>query len=481
MVWSFAPVCYGSAIPNLELDLELDSGLDSELAEEFSSRKQQTLVNKKPQLLEAIAPEAPSTPLKLEEFKDWTTLEIDPPEIALEAPHSEVEPESNALTNSDIAQLQPQGLSPSEPGQPGSADNLSADNLLKAAGLMGTSRTPLEIQGYQAWQQAQAPVEIEVTPADNSEDADDSEDDWRFEIQPTILVPFSVTGTSRISGDLIQLDRGNLNIPPGLLQLGNFIRASDGLEIELPPDFSLDNFALESIETDIDLGLGDILGSDAIFRISGRVEAWKGDFGLFFEGMYSYLRQSEEITLGPFQFALPNQLVVTTGSRDIDVRVVSEQGLFDFGVTYSFDFPLGDTTENESGERTPGYPIFSFQPIVGGHVGLLTSIVDLDPGEDIGFSEVYVGPLAGGRLVLKFSDAFSLGVRGHVSSFGIGGATEWTFLAGLDWRLSRLFSLRAAYRIYDLSYETENDGRNFELDTQEQGLWLGLTLYLPLF
>ncbi|MGF1493914.1 MAG: hypothetical protein ACFBSC_15965 [Microcoleaceae cyanobacterium] len=470
LLGAMTPVCYGRTLSEPELALK-SSGSTEKVWTEMEQAPhfpEQSVVEVVRVLEEdGIAGTSKALASGSQSLKVWKFDPQDsaPQELSLQTPSPQHLSESSALSKV------------SEQVAPGTADLLLNPATLDNSEI--TAEMELEIQEYSRWQQAQAdPAEDEPVPEVVESDEDD---EWRFEFQPTALIPLYVTGTSRIDG-LIQLDPGDINIPPGLANLGRFIQAS-GTDVSLPPDFSLDNFGFQSVETDFELDLGDILEFDRIFRASARAEAWKGDLGIFLEGMYSFLGTTAEVELGPFQFTGPNQGVITTGSQDYDISVESHLGFFDLWRMYSFAFPLGNSSDlDEDGDidedDNPGYPILKLEPTAGVHFGFLSQKIDLDPGGIASFSDLYVGPLAGGRISLAFSDTWTIGVRGHVSSFGIADAMEWTLVAGFEWKPVYFASLRLGYRVYDLSYETESDGRDFDYDQTEHGLWTGLTLFL---
>jgi len=96
----------------------------------------------------------------------------------------------------------------------------------------------------------------------------------------------------------------------------------------------------------LDLSFSDIFSNFDMFGLSGRVEAWKGDWGIFFDGMYVDLE-------GDFTIAVPTP---GPGTPIIGIDVDIEDEMFDFGVAYKlFKVPL-----DESGNR-----MLTFAPLGG--------------------------------------------------------------------------------------------------------------------
>lgn len=207
----------------------------------------------------------------------------------------------------------------------------------------------------------------------------------------------------------------------------------------------------------LDLSIGDILDNFDIFGLSARVEAWKGKWGLIFDGMY--------VDVGG-EFSLQ-----TPGPLDVGVDVDIVQTTLDFGVGY----------------RLVEGPAFRFEPYVGLRYAHLKEEITLsvaagplgEKGQLLGGTADWLEPFVGGRIVFLLTEKLDFAVRGEVGGFGLGSASEltWSIIAGLDYQPWQRTSLKLAYRLYDIDYEHGSGVEQFGLDGQMGGLWLGVTLY----
>jgi len=313
------------------------------------------------------------------------------------------------------------------------------------------------------------------TEAEAVEEEDGNQ--WEFEIQPTILLPLNVSGEVTVEG-LIQLDRDDL-----AESIGGFVD-----QVTLPENVDLSQFddvdidavlnelAIQSVTFDLDLE--DILNLERALRLSGRVQAWKGNFGLIFDGQYSRVEEEGGFTIGPLEVMDGEGNVRRSEAAEFDTNLQVEQAFFDFAATYHFGDEIVRRQAADVPEEEIDFPLFFVEPIAGVRLAFLSQDTEIDPGPEFGFDSTYIEPLIGARLGLQVSPRIILGLRGDVSGFGIGSDVTWNFLAGLDWRFSRNTSLRAAYRFNELNYDTEENDREFDLNVQEQGIWLGLSFYL---
>lgn len=308
---------------------------------------------------------------------------------------------------------------------------------------------------------------------------------WRFSLQPTILLPFSIQGTASVEGpilvganDLLE----TIEIPSDAIPETFLLRSSEvreranDLEFDRPELGTLnvsDGIPIRSI--DFDLDLEDVLSFDRAIRLSGRFEAWRDRLGFTFDGQYSRIKQTGDATIGPIEIVGTNGNTITTGTAEFDLEFVSEMATFDLATSYHF----GNDTRNQSPENSsnPQYPLLFAEPYAGIRISYLGQEAKIDPGPDIDVDTVYVDPILGARLGLQVSDQVTFAVRGDVGGFGVGSNLTWFLVAGLDWQFVKSTSLRFAYRIYDFDFDTDNDN-DFSLDYQEEGIWLGFNFYL---
>jgi opacity protein-like surface antigen len=210
----------------------------------------------------------------------------------------------------------------------------------------------------------------------------------------------------------------------------------------------------------VDVSFSDIIDKlDIAFM--GRAEAWKGKWGLYFDGLY--------MDLGA-DFTTPRGLV----STDIDVKMT----VFDFGIGHQLlKAPVGKNDDQ----------MLSFDLLGGGRyinldgeIDIKTNgpLADIVSGRTFGRREEWVEPVIGGRLLWNMSDKLATGVRFDFGGFGIGEGSNlsWNLVAGIDYKLKKNMSLKAGYRILDLDYDSGSGNKKFGVDAQFRGPIFGLTI-----
>lgn len=210
----------------------------------------------------------------------------------------------------------------------------------------------------------------------------------------------------------------------------------------------------------VDASIGDILDNFQ-FGFLGRVEAWKGNWGGFLDGMY--VKLGDDIPAGG-----------PIASGDF----TTQQGIIEFGAMYR----LPEVTFGSADEQT-----LIFDLIAAGRYFTLSQELNLTGAGPIGMfrsgsvSQDWAEPYFGGRVawnnLFGWTEALSIGVRADVGGFGVGSNLTWSVLAGLDYRVSRLISLRFGYRWLDVDFDSGGSTPLFVFDVQMSGPVLGLTFH----
>ena len=222
----------------------------------------------------------------------------------------------------------------------------------------------------------------------------------------------------------------------------------------------------------VELTFKEVMEIFDVFGLSMRFEAWKGRFGLIFDGMYLKLNTSKSVALSS-----PGPIDITL-SVDID-KVDIQQAIFDFAAAYRvLEKPLRKGRE---------LPALYFDPFLGVRVNYLkqevTGRVEFQGREllsgTLGDEKTWPELMFGGRLVLQALENLSFTARGSVSGFGIGEGSDiqWDFLAAADYRPWRIASFRVGYRVYQIDYMTGSDIDAFGYDATQHGPWLGVGFY----
>ncbi len=210
----------------------------------------------------------------------------------------------------------------------------------------------------------------------------------------------------------------------------------------------------------VDIGFSDLFDNlDIAFM--GRLEAWKGDWGLFLDGTY--------MDIGA-DFSTRQSLV----SADIDVKMI----MLEFGLGYHlWETPVGkDKTQKLSFDLLGGGRYMNLK----GEIDIKTNgpLADIISGRTFDKREEWVDPIIGGRLRWDIDEKLAAAVRFDFGGFGIGNGSDqtWNLLAGIDYKLKENMRLKAGYRIFDLDYDSGSGNKEFGIDAQFRGPIIGLTI-----
>lgn len=242
--------------------------------------------------------------------------------------------------------------------------------------------------------------------------------------------------------------------------------ASDEWRVELTPYFfapAVDAKSTVSGSTSsLDLSFGDIIDNFGVFGLSGRIEAWKGDWGIFFDGAY---------------LALDGDFTLSTPAPTIGIGVEITDAMLDFGLGYRLlKLPLAEDQSR----------MLIGDLLGGGRYHYLKQEIELSAvhpilgpvGTTLGGDEEWVELIVGARIKFDIFENFAVLVRGDVGGFGIGSGSDltWNVVAGVDWRFKENMSLKIGYRILDVDYERHSGASTFGFDGQMKGPIIGLTI-----
>jgi hypothetical protein len=241
---------------------------------------------------------------------------------------------------------------------------------------------------------------------------------WRFSFEPYVYVPFGVNGDVTVGG----------------------------------------------VEVPINAGIGDIFDvaiNTLNFAAFGRVEAWKGPWGIVFDGAYANLgtAQTVEIPL-PSElqlFGLPSEI-------DIDAAVGVSFSRFDLAAAYRFgdgNLPNALRTADTEFDLGP----FLFDAIAGLRLQTFTNelVLTSNLGDEFDFSDsqTFLEPMLGGHARWNMSDNLAVLTGASISGFGIGDLTlSVDGYAGIDWLFSGNTSLLASYRFTYVDSSSDSLGLN---------------------
>ncbi|MGL4503182.1 MAG: outer membrane protein [Planktothrix sp.] len=330
-----------------------------------------------------------------------------------------------------------------------------------------------------------------------------SNNGWRFEVEPMLFVPFNIDGYAIVGEgasvnrfvlvDLITTEITNriLNqLPQDLIEKAvdrvlerlPFDRRNNRLEDRIAQEVRerlqqrgqdlterLETQIREGVQTivdrvppgqvpvevDFNFGLGKILEFDKILELGTRLEAWNGDIGLIFQGVYS-------------------ELGLTEKGSEIDINFNTELLTAEVLLAWHLGtLPL--RAVKDTSKPSPVYPSLDFELYGGTRFGYLNTDFGFDPGPDINYRPDWFDPSLGAQIQLNLADNLAITTRGGTAITGGSEAlANWDLLIGLDWQVSRDLTLSAGYRLYQLKVEKEGDFGTSTVKMTSQGMRLGL-------
>ncbi|RZM76658.1 hypothetical protein [Leptolyngbya iicbica] len=239
---------------------------------------------------------------------------------------------------------------------------------------------------------------------------------WRFTVEPFVYIPFGINGDITVRG----------------------------------------------VSATIDAGPGDIFDTivnDLNFAAFGEIEAWKGPWGVFFNGAYTNMGtgRTDDIPVPPqFQAAgFPPQVTV-------DAAVGTSFSQFDLGGAYRFgdgNLPTALRTADTEFDLGP----FIFDAFAGMRIYTFNNSLELT-GQfgnrlELDQSRTIAEPLIGGRARWNISENLAALAGGSMSGFSLGDLTfSVAGYGGVDWLFSGNTSLTALYRFTYLEYSSSSSG-----------------------
>lgn len=88
--------------------------------------------------------------------------------------------------------------------------------------------------------------------------------------------------------------------------------------------------------------------------------------------------------------------------------------------------------------------------------------------------EDWIDPVIGAHYTLPFADNWSFTLRGDIGGFGVGSDFAWQTVGALRWQASERLGVVAAYRYFDMDYETGSGSDHFLYDMAVSDPGLGV-------
>lgn len=83
--------------------------------------------------------------------------------------------------------------------------------------------------------------------------------------------------------------------------------------------------------------------------------------------------------------------------------------------------------------------------------------------------KTFVDPIIGVHILAPLSEKWWFGFRGDIGGFGVGSEFSWQAYADIGFRISRVVSVLAGYRVLDMDYQSETAFDPVELDLMISG------------
>ena len=243
-----------------------------------------------------------------------------------------------------------------------------------------------------------------------------AEEAWRVTVTPYAFLPVSTTGTSTVAGR----------------------------------------------SADLDLDLADIVET-LNFAASARVEAWRGDVGVMVDGYYASIGKDAA-----------RSSAAGTASARVDVTS-TQWWLSVMGGYRALAGTMGGDGRAYAVDLGAGIKINGIRQEIDAGIG-----TDLAPGTGVersfGGTETFVEPAVSLRATVEVASNWTLATRADLSGFGVAGDDlQWLVLAGAEWRVSGLTSLRLGWQVYGIDFATRRADGRFAYDVVQTGPYLGLS------
>ncbi len=218
------------------------------------------------------------------------------------------------------------------------------------------------------------------------------------------------------------------------------------------------NLALHGNAAKVDASFIDILqGTDSIIGLEGHLEVRKGNWGAYFDGLYTRLGVDD----------------APTPRATIDV--VNEMAILEAAAFYRFGpWPL----EISPDATRTGTPSLSIEPYAGARYTYLSLDVTInDPILPLGDkgSEDWVDPIIGTRVIVDLSESWQLFLGGDVGGFGVGSEFTWSVLGLVGYRFLMFGSDATVVAGYKALYQDYENG-DFVWDMTLHGPITGLVV-----
>jgi opacity protein-like surface antigen len=200
----------------------------------------------------------------------------------------------------------------------------------------------------------------------------------------------------------------------------------------------------------VDMSFKDIINDMDVKGGALRIEAWKGDWGILLDGIYTNM----EGDFGPnndLSTKTTDVMIDLMGAHRILKNTLLDRPLF-------FDIKAGLRYHYMKQEAKLSLPGAGLKIKAGG-------------------SYDWVEPVVGARVGWSLTEKLTLSSRGDVGGFDIGSASKltWSLTTLLNYQFSRHWSVAGGYRYLDMDYSRGSGNSKFGFDGSLDGVIIGIT------
>ncbi|QZZ21290.1 hypothetical protein J5X98_02030 [Leptothermofonsia sichuanensis E412] len=303
----------------------------------------------------------------------------------------------------------------------------------------------------------------------------------------------SIASTDKLTSNFLpnSIAQADLTPPPSARPLAEPV-TSDRWQFSVAPYF----FVPLRVRTDatvagrsasINLGLGSILNFDRAFDAGIRVEAWKNQWGVIFDGFYISAKNSGNIGVTFPQGSLKQFGINFPVRVSADASLSVRQGTVDLAASYR----VVDTLLNGPETSPNPFPRLVVAPILGLRTNILSQklevgnvrvgvvplgTITLPVNQDFSSLRTFVEPLIGAQIGVDLSERWAVGLRGDVSGFNISADRNltWNLLISTQYHFSPSTSLQLGYRFNNFDFEDGAGLRRTRVNLRQNGLLLSV-------
>lgn len=180
--------------------------------------------------------------------------------------------------------------------------------------------------------------------------------------------------------------------------------------------------------------------------IQVRAEAWKGRLGITADNVVEYF---------DVQSRVDQSATVSLSGYNLSTEL---------GVSY-----IVGTLPVSSASK------IDFEAMGGGRFVILKQQLEFEPGDDVSDKKAYAEPFLGSRITWVFNKLWSFDVRGNIGGFGIGNASQltWVLVPKFNFSFSKSALINVGYKVVDIETEQETGAERTQLVGRMFGPFIG--------